>query len=140
MKKLLMLVGLLVAVAGAMLVGCSEDDTEQEAVAAAEAWLAIVDRGDYAQSHAQAAEYFKSNVPAATWQQQIAGVRGPLGALQSRTVTSTQVETSLPGAPDGEYVVILFQTSYENKASAIETVTPMRDPDGVFRVSGYFIR
>ena len=48
--------------------------------------------------------------------------------------------TNLPGAPDGEYVVIQYKTSFQNKASAIETVTPMRDPDGVYRVSGYYIR
>jgi len=37
-------------------------------------------------------------------------------------------------------VVIQFQTSYENKKSAVETVTPMVDPDGEWRVSGYYIR
>jgi hypothetical protein len=28
----------------------------------------------------------------------------------------------------------------ENKAAAVETVTPMLDADGVWRVSGYFVR
>jgi hypothetical protein len=44
------------------------------------------------------------------------------------------------GPPDGEYVVIQFETSFENKKSAIETVTPMLDQDGKWRVSGYFIK
>lgn len=48
--------------------------------------------------------------------------------------------TQLPGAPDGEYAVIQFETSFANKKSAIETVTPMKDPDGKWRVSGYFIK
>ncbi len=48
--------------------------------------------------------------------------------------------TSLPGAPDGEYVVISYETSFTNKKSAIETVTPMLDKDGKWRVSGYFIK
>jgi hypothetical protein len=46
----------------------------------------------------------------------------------------------LPGAPDGEYVVIHFHTVFANKADAIETVTPMRGRDGRWRVSGYFVR
>ena len=46
----------------------------------------------------------------------------------------------MPGAPDGEYVVIQFETSFENKKHAIETVTPMMDKDGTWRVSGYYIR
>jgi hypothetical protein len=47
---------------------------------------------------------------------------------------------SLPGAPDGEYVVIQYRTSFENKNDAIETVTPMKDTDGTWRVSGYYVK
>jgi hypothetical protein len=36
--------------------------------------------------------------------------------------------------------VIQFATSFENKQSAVETVTPMRDSDGTWRVSGYYVR
>jgi hypothetical protein len=67
-------------------------------------------------------------------------VRKPLGKPISRQVKTKTYKTSLPGAPDGEYVVIQFETSFENKKSAIETVTPMMDKDGTWRVSGYFIK
>jgi hypothetical protein len=53
---------------------------------------------------------------------------------------SREYSEKLPGAPDGKYVVIQFDAVFENKPSAVETVTPMLDPDGVWRVSGYFIR
>lgn len=46
----------------------------------------------------------------------------------------------VPGAPDGKYVTIQYQTAFANKAEAVETITPMLDPDGVWRVSGYFVR
>ena len=58
----------------------------------------------------------------------------------SRKLKGAQYETSLPGAPDGEYVVIQYDTSFENKQSAVETITPTLDKDGQWRVSGYFIR
>jgi hypothetical protein len=45
-----------------------------------------------------------------------------------------------PGAPDGKYVVIRYETSFRNKKAATETVTPMLDADGRWRVSGYFIK
>ncbi len=48
--------------------------------------------------------------------------------------------SSLPGAPDGNYVVIQFKTTFEHKAQAVETVTPMLENDGVWRVTGYFIK
>ena len=66
--------------------------------------------------------------------------RGPLGAVQERTLQAAHPATELPGAPDGEYVVFEFQTRFERKRAAIETVSPMRDRDGQWRVSGYYIR
>ena len=60
--------------------------------------------------------------------------------LVSRKLKSTQFATSLPGAPDGEYVVIQFEASFGNKRASVETVTPMLEKDGQWRVSGYFIK
>jgi len=37
-------------------------------------------------------------------------------------------------------VVIQFDSSFEHKQTAVETVTPMLDTDGKWRVSGYFIK
>ena len=53
---------------------------------------------------------------------------------------SKKLHTSLPGAPDGQYVVIQFKSSFTNKKTTIETVTPMLDKDGKWRVSGYYIK
>jgi hypothetical protein len=66
--------------------------------------------------------------------------RKPLGKTLSRKITSAKYTTTLPGAPDGEYVVIQYQTSFKNKLSAVETVTPMLDKNGDWRVSGYYIK
>jgi ribosomal protein S17E len=37
-------------------------------------------------------------------------------------------------------VVIQFKTSFEHNPDAVETVTPMKDSDGQWRVSGYYIK
>jgi hypothetical protein len=113
---------------------------ETEAIAAAKAWLALVDDGKYDESWSEAATYFRNAVEKAKWQQQMEAFRDPLGEITSRTVKNAKYYTSLPGAPDGEYVVIQFETSFANKEEAIETVTPMRDDDGSWRVSGYYIK
>jgi hypothetical protein len=60
--------------------------------------------------------------------------------VQSRKLKSATYSKTLPGAPDGEYVVIKYNTSFANKASAVETISPMLDKDGTWRVSGYFIK
>jgi hypothetical protein len=113
---------------------------EDAAEAAAGSWLRLVDAGKYAESWEQAATFFIGAVTRDKWKQSVNGVRGPLGKLVSRKIKSRQLAESLPGAPDGKYVVLQFDTVFENKASAVETVTPMLDKDGAWRVSGYFIK
>lgn len=113
---------------------------EEPAVTVAKTWLELVDQGEYEKSWETAAELFKNNIPKNEWTRTIAAGREPMGELVSRELESTEFSTTLPGAPDGEYVVIQFATSFESKESAVETITPMKDPDGVWRVSGYFIK
>jgi hypothetical protein len=115
-------------------------DKEKIALAAAEKWLTLIDRGKYGESWKEAAEYFKAAVKQEQWKQSLVAVRKPLGKLISRKVKSKSYKTSLPGAPDGEYVVIQFETSFEKKKSAVETVTPVMDKDGNWRISGYYIK
>ena len=118
----------------------ASQQAEKEAVQVADQWLALVDEGQFASSWDQAAELFKGAITKDQWGKSLTAVRTPLGPRVTRKVKSAQYATSLPGAPDGEYVVIQYESSFKNKRSAIETVTPMRDPDGKGRVSGYFIK
>jgi len=118
----------------------SAEDPQAAAQVAADSWLKIVDAGDYALSWQQASKLFKGAVTQEQWAQSLKGARAPLGKLVSRKVKARQYTEKLPGAPDGKYVVIQFDTVFENKPSAVETVTPMLDPDGTWRVSGYYIR
>lgn len=122
------------------IVMANETEKEKSATASAEQWLNIVDDGKYIDSWKESSEYFKQSVTQDQWVQAVQAVRKPLGKLVSRKVMSTSYTTSLPGAPDGEYVVIQFNTSFENKKSGIETVTPKLDKDGMWRVSGYYIK
>ncbi len=115
-------------------------DKEKSAVSAAKKWLALVDAGKYSESWKRAAEYFRNAVNNDQWVQSLAAVRKPLGGTVSRKLKSAVYKTSLPGAPDGEYVVIQFDTSFRNKQTAVETVTPMRESDGEWKVSGYYIK
>lgn len=114
-------------------------DVEEKAEAAALAWLALADSEQWTESWSQASTLFQGAVGQQQWAQQIRSVRGPLGEVLSRELKGAEHMTSLPGAPDGDYVVIQFDTVFENKAAAVETVTPMLDGEE-WRVSGYFIR
>jgi len=115
-------------------------DAITQAQSAAARWVALADAGQFAASWDQAAQPFQSAISKPNWERAMQAARDPLGAVKSRTLKSVEFTKSLPGAPDGDYVVVQFDTQFENKAKAVETVTPMKDKQGVWRVSGYFIK
>jgi Protein of unknown function (DUF4019) len=118
----------------------ADESAEKSAQKAALSWLALVDSGKYPESWNEAAQIFKERVTMQQWEAALKSVRSPLGQLESRKLKSAQFTRELPGAPDGEYVVIQYDTAFEKKKSALETLTPMKDKDGQWRVSGYFIK
>ena len=121
------------------LAGLASEQKQRAADQEAGKWLALVDGRQYQASWEQAAALFRQQVSAAQWRQAMTSVRRPLGSMISRKLIAATYTNSLPGAPDGEYVVLQYQTEFENKQQAIETVTPMLD-DGRWRVSGYYLR
>ena len=128
-----------------LLVGiCSATQAQQKAEELAQqssnAWLALIDSGRYADSWQEASRLFKAHVTKEQWQSALRGSRDPLGKIASRKVKSATYTKTLPGAPDGEYVVIQYESSFEHKQSAAETVTSMLDKDGKWGVSGYYIK
>jgi predicted SnoaL-like aldol condensation-catalyzing enzyme len=118
----------------------ADEDKEEAAVTAAQTWLTLIDEGKYSANWDAAAQYFKNAIAKEKWEQMLGAVRKPLGKLLFREPINRTYTQSLPGAPDGEYVVIQFKASFKNKESGVETVTPMLDGDGKWRVSGYYIK
>jgi uncharacterized protein DUF4019 len=117
-----------------------EEAAKMAAEEAAKGWLALVDSGEYGQSWRDAADLFKKQLTVEQWDKAVKSAREPLGKLLSRTVRVAEYTRTLPGAPDGEYVVIAYDSSFENKKQAAETVVPLKEKDGVWKVSGYFIK
>ena len=112
----------------------------RDARQSAEHWLSLVDAGNYAGSWQQAGTAFRSAVTAEQWAHSSSSARRPLGEVQKRSVRETRATKSLPGVADGQYVVVLFDTAFSNKAIAVETVTTALEPDGSWKVVGYFVR
>ncbi len=113
---------------------------EQAAQAAAEGWLAQVDAGKYAESWDKMSAGFKKAVSKRKWTSTVTEIRKPLGKLVSRKLVSAEYTKDLPGAPEGEYVVIKFESSFEHKPAAVETVTPILEQDLLWRVSIYSVK
>ena len=124
---------------GLALTAGAEPQSPQPDLTAANTWVSLVDAKRWDDSWTAAGALFKSRMPQRGWISTIQPVREPLGAVSSRSLKSVTRSKSLPGAPDGEYEVVQFQTSFANKAAATETVVLSHEASG-WRVDGYFIR
>lgn len=130
----------LVAVLASPVAHGQQPDAVGSAVNAARQWLDLADANDGAATWEQAAPSFRSAISKAGWSDALKQARQPFGAVRSRKLLSSELRHSLPGAPDGDYVVIQYDTAFEHKAHAVETVVPMRDQDGNWKISGYFVK
>lgn len=112
---------------------------ELAAQAAAEKWLGLIDSGEYEKTWEQSARLFRERVTREQWTSSLPTTRAPFGAMKSRKIDAAAYKTSLPGVPDGEYVTVRFNTTFEKKEKAEELVT-LSYEGGAWRPVGYFIR
>jgi len=111
---------------------------EHEVIAQAQAWLAAIDAGR--ENHNDAAAFFRKQVSREQWEAALSLSRRPLGEARRRSLRAIGEHRSLPGVPDGRYLVMQFESVFARKETAMETVTFMREADGVWRAAGYFIQ
>ncbi|MDP4556520.1 DUF4019 domain-containing protein [Halomonas meridiana] len=104
----------------------------------ANAWLTTVDAGKYAESWQQAGGYFQSAISQAEWVDALNNARSPLGESLSRVVTESIEHDSLPGVPDGDYTIVVFESQFEHLEAAKETITLVNEASD-WHVVGYFI-
>jgi hypothetical protein len=121
-------------------IAVAQDPRASAAQAAAREWLALADRSDAKASRDAAGKKFQTAMPAEGWSNALAKARTPLGALKSRTIFKTDFTKKFQDYPEGEYALIVYLTSFANKAQSQETVTLEHESDGKWRVIGYAIR
>jgi hypothetical protein len=109
-----------------------------EAGQAAKGWLAQLDATNFDACWNALAPAVKDQVSKDNFNASLAAVRDQYGAAKARRASKVTFTHKLPGAPDGDYVVLQYETDFA-KAHAVETVVPMRTADG-WKVSGYFVR
>jgi hypothetical protein len=121
-----------------------EEATADTAVAtaqiAARSWLTLVDQVRHGESWDSAATIFRNAVTKPVWENAVLQARGPFEPFGARKLLSATFLRQLPNAPPGEYVVLVYETRIGGNRTVVETVTPMREPGGRWRVSGYYVR
>lgn len=135
MKKLILLILLIPT-----FIFSQNKKENKKAQMAATNWLVQIDNGEYLESWDNAAPYFQNQILQTRWSAALKASRRPLGNLTSRNIKSSDFKSELPGAPDGNYYILTYNSSFENKASAIETITLTKGLDGKWKTVGYFIK
>lgn len=105
-----------------------------EAADAARAWLALIDRSDWAASYRGTGASFRKLNTLQAWTQTSEKMRARFGAAGTRTLIGQE---DVPAPPRG-YTVVKFRTSFANKPDAVETITLDREK-GVWRVFGVYV-
>jgi hypothetical protein len=112
---------------------------EQAAQRQALGFLGYLDQGRYADSYAYTGMLIRAQLDRDAFSTQIQKTRVDTGALQSRELIDSAYTTTLPGAPEGQYVVLHYHTSFANRQDTLETLT-LAFAKGYWRISGYYIK
>jgi hypothetical protein len=139
-KRYVSLLALMCVLSAFVGVAYSADEKEKAATNAATQWLTLVDSGQYAESWFQASSFFRGAISKEQWKNALDTARAPLGKVESRQLKSATYTTKLPNAPAGEYLIIQYETNFDRASGMIETVTPMLEKAGKWKVSGYFVK
>jgi Protein of unknown function (DUF4019) len=102
-------------------------------------FLGYLDHGRYADSYAYTGMLIRAKLDRDAFAKQIEKTRAGTGALLARELMDASFTTTVPGAPEGEYVVLHYGASFADRQEAVETVI-LSFAKGYWRVNGYNIK
>ena len=113
---------------------------EEAARQAADAWLALLDAGNYSEAYAATGSFFQESVTVEEFLSTMEERQAILGAVESRALSTTRRLTTVPDAPPGDYFVFEFDGVYELRPEARERVTAVSESEDWRVVGIYLIR
>lgn len=121
------------------LVASASPDSISAARSASTEFLAMVDGLKYQESWSEASSLLQGAVIEADWAKYLDSIRSPLGKVESRNLETSEFQETLEGLPDGEYCILVFESSYENRKYVVsELVALAKEADSSWRVVGYY--
>jgi len=118
---------LLVSLCGLLFAPLSKSFAEPEAdpsdvLAAAKAWLGLIDTGQYEESYAAGSDVFRNSITLDKWMLALKTLRVPMGKVVSRKVTDHTYKPNGIRGLDAACVIINYDTSFAKGESVVETV------------------
>jgi hypothetical protein len=113
---------------------------DQDTIDAGLKWLALIDEGHADAAWDVASAHLKSVVSRDRWVKGMSDFRKPFGKIASRKAVKFGRAHSMPDAPDGDYAIIQYETTFANGKRATEQLVWVLEGENSWRVSGYYIR
>jgi Protein of unknown function (DUF4019) len=146
MSRIILMAGAIIAVAGmtaalsAQQASADPHATEEQAAERqALGFLGYIDHGRFADSYAYTGMLIRSQLDREAFASQVEKARAGTGTLQARELIDAGYSTTVPGAPEGQYVVLHYHSSFANRPDTVETLT-LAMAKGYWRVDGWYIK
>ncbi len=123
-----------------LLAGTAWAGEDQAIQARAQGWLELLGRGQYAAAYAQCAPFLQKSVTPKEWDRLMRELAAKTGPAQGRKLVRGQEVKDLPGAPKGDYYLLLYSPGFAKLPQLLEQVALVKGDDGQWRVVGYYLR
>ncbi len=118
----------------------AEDYDPRDVVNAAEDFVSLIDYGLFAESWEEGDPLLQIRTPREEWIGRLALERDLFGWVLHRSPRVSTYRDSLPGLPDGDYVIVVFDSVFERKRAAVETLIMVLDAEGGWKSVGYSLK
>ena len=88
----------------------------------ADNYLELLDQGRYAEAWQAMSPIYRAIEPQAQWHNRQQAIRDAYGALEFRDLVRVEFRDHYTLSPDGQYIIVQFKTSFQNKTATRETV------------------
>src|SRR5271170_7048497 len=85
-------------------------------------FLGYLDEGRFADSYAYTGMLLSANLDHEAFAAQTQKLRAGAGALQARELIDATYNTSVEGAPEGQYVILHYHSNFANRQDTVETI------------------
>ena len=110
-----------------------------QAIVAAEQFVKLIDASDFSTAYAGASKLMHLSHPESDWVARVKLSTVLVGAVQKRKLVSVLARDTYPRFPDGEYLLIYFESQRQHKQKATEVVL-VHEVAGAWQVCTYRLK
>jgi len=116
-----------------------DSEKVEQARPAAVEFLGLIDGGKYAESWESSATLMRDKVTKNDWIDKLNTARNLSGGPVQRVQKSASYATQVKDSPEGEYIMLIYESDFQRAEDVSEYVTVMLEGDE-WKVAGYFMQ